>query len=130
MNNLESIRELEDKLLRLRVKITEDQAEYEKLDKKIKNIYVGIPLGLLGFACASIMTIKSLPADSTFIFSNTFWTILAIWLSISLVYPFFILFGTNAGKRRAKLYKDIELAKKKKKKKLEITLKRKIKTGT
>lgn len=46
VSNLEEIKELEQELMRVRLGIVEDEKEFKELDKKIKNLYVGFPIGL------------------------------------------------------------------------------------
>ena len=46
MNNMDSIKELEQELMRVRLGIVEDEKEFKELDKKVNNLYIKLPLGL------------------------------------------------------------------------------------
>jgi hypothetical protein len=49
VSELESIKEIENELLKVRLEITEKEKEYEKLNKKVNNLYLGLPLGIMYF---------------------------------------------------------------------------------
>jgi hypothetical protein len=102
VNELEKIKEIEAELIKVRLEITEKEKEYEKLNKKINNLYIGLPLGIGSIVCGLLIVYAG-------------WISLGIFFLISIIYSLFIMFGTEASKKVRYLYKNIKLRKKKKK---------------